>query len=195
MEVQGDNMEIRIVEEAGHETAIEGLGFSFTPECQLIEGFIEPKKPLYPTATALAKKDGGHNKFLESIVVWFDMRAPMYFWKQFDTYRIGVTKQSKSTMHSIMKRPLTTDDFSDDVLLDTILKLNSYINHKLFNKVIANLPEGYLQTRRVCTSYKVIRHIIKQRQNHKLGEWHEFCNFMKDMLKYPELLGEDIAKY
>lgn len=181
-------MEIRIIEEAGHLAAVTGMRFSHQTEIPLkaIEeaGAVDTK-----TTRALAKQDGGHNKFLESMMVWMDIRAPLYFWKQFDTYRIGVTKQSKSTMHSIMKRDLTHDDFAGELYVDTIELLNYDRERGNFKRLIENLPDSYLQTRRVCLSYKVIRHIIKQRDMHKLGEWHELCHFFKDNLKYPRLLG------
>ncbi len=183
-------MEIRIVEEAGHLTAIEAMAFSHQTECDL--QLIPSGDVNLKTAKTLASKDKGHNKFLESIMVWFDMRAPLYFWKQFDTYRVGITKQSKSTMHTLMKQLLWADDLVDTVSLEQIDYVNEAIKNGNFNEAIANLPEGYLQTRRVCCSYKTIRHIIQQRQHHKLGEWKEFCDFMKDMLEYPELLGGDI---
>ena len=95
-------MEIRIIEEAGHTAAITGMKFSHQGEGPLDEieevSYIDTK-----STRTLANKDGGHNKFLESIMVWMDIRAPLKWWKQFDTYRIGVTKQGKSTMHSVMK--------------------------------------------------------------------------------------------
>lgn len=186
-------MEIRIVEEAGHYSAVTGMRFSKQVECdlQLIEeaGAISTK-----TTRTLANKDGGHNKFLESIMVWFDIRASLKFWKQFDTYRVGITKQSKSTMHTLMKQELTKENF--DMYTDylTIGNVKRYIDTGDFDKATSNLPEGYLQTRRVCCSYKTLRHIIKQRQGHKLKEWAEFIDFMTTMLQKPELLGEDIVQ-
>ena len=181
-------MEIRIVEEAGHTAAVTGMKFSHQTECDLME-IEEAKYADTKTTRALAKQDSGHNKFLESIIVWVDIRAKLKFWKQFDTYRIGVTKQSKSTMHSIMKRPLTRDDFGYDIADRRVAHYNTLIAEGKFEEISDDLSEGYLQTRRVCLSYKVIRHIIMQRRNHKLPEWQEFCEFMKDMLKYPRLLG------
>ncbi len=158
-------MEIRIVEEAGYASALEGLSFSFQTECDLQIAATPLPLPVNRART-LAKLDKGHNKFLESIMVWFDMRAPLYFWKQFDTYRVGVTKQSKSTMHTLMKRQLTADDFTILVFSEARELVNSFIRSGDFDLAIANLPDGYLQTRRVCCSYKSIRHILQQRQHH-----------------------------
>jgi len=189
-------MEMRIILEAGHAYATKGMSFSHEQECPL-EGvdwvnFEEHGPP--KTAEVLSSKDGGHNKFLESCIVWFDIRAPLYFWKQFDTYRIGVTKQSKSTMHTLMRRELTLEDFTERVDIWAIADINDHIEEGDFQWVIENLPSGYLQTRRVCTSYKAIRTMIKQRQNHKLPEWEQFCTYMKDNLEFPELLGGDLVQ-
>lgn len=185
-------MQIRIIEEAGHTAAVTGLKFSMKPECNL--GDIEEVKyASTKTSRTLASKDGGHNKFLESIMVWMDIKAPLYWWKQFDTYRIGVTKQSKSTMHTLMKRSLTEYDFTGLVTAGAIFRVNCFIREGNFESAIANLPDGYLQTRRVCLSYKTIRHILKQRKHHKLNEWAAFMNFMQMNLKHPELLGGDIV--
>lgn len=181
-------MEIRIIEEAGHAAAVTGLRFSKQVECPLSD-IIEAVGVDTISTRALAKMDGGHNKFLESMIVWFDMRAPLYFWKQFDTYRVGITKNSKSTMHTLMKSDLGTPDFVELVDTDTVWKIKDYVAEGRFHQAIANLPDGYLQTRRICCSYKTIRHIVLQRRGHKLGEWATFCTYMKDNLKYPRLLG------
>jgi len=184
-------MEIRIIEEAGHCIAVQGMKFSHEIECRVEN--IPKYAHIDRTAITLASKDGGHNKFLESIMVWVDIRAKLKFWKQFDTYRVGVTKQSKSTMHSIMKRPLTNNDFDYDIPLGRLQSLNKNIELGHFEFVTDDLPEGYLQTRRVCMSYKVIRNIIKQRQAHRLPEWRFFIFYMLQNLRYPELLGGDIV--
>lgn len=178
-------MEIRILKEAGVEEAIGGMGFSYQLECPLDQVVtIGGMKG----AIALARKDGGHNKFLESIVVWMDIRAPMSFWKQFDTYRVGVTKLSKSTMHTIMKREIRASDFCCDVPIETLDLLNELRVRGEFEVVISLLPMGYLQTRRVCLNYKSLRNIILQRRWHKLPEWAEFIKEMGKLDSY-RLLG------
>lgn len=185
-------MEIKILEEAGHKLAVTGMMFSFQEECDLKDieevSYVDTKR-----ARTLSSRDGGHNKFLESIMVWMDIKAPLKFWKQFDTYRVGVTKQSKSTMHTLMKRVLDSDDFTDTVSPISITVVNEAIKKGDLEKATDNLPDGFLQTRRVCTNYKTIRNMIKQRQFHKLGEWKYFCNYMKKNLKHPRLLGGDIV--
>lgn len=184
-------MEMNIVEEAGHLSAVTGMRFSHKAECPLSE--VQEEQWANTVSTRmLAGRDGGHNKFLESIMVWVDIRAPLYFWKQFDTYRIGVTKQSKSTMHTLMKGSVANSGYSGSVLIRVIEVVNVLIKANRFEAAIANLPDGYLQTRRVCLSYKAIRGIILQRKGHKLSEWKELCTFFKENLKYPALLGGDI---
>ena len=143
---------------------------------------------LFKIAKRLCDKDNGHNKFLESIIVHLDIKAPRYMWQQIDTYRVGTTKQSESTMHTIMKRKLRLEDFQgvDEGIVEC---LNQAIDIGEFNYIKNNLPESFLQKRIVCTNYRVLRNIIKQRQNHKLQLWKDFCNEIKEQVAYPELLG------
>ena len=181
------NMKVEFIGEAGWNSALLGLGLSFglTSDKTLDDLESEEVAPgqewplherLYRRAWNLARLDNGHNKYLESIVVWIDITAPRYFWSQFDTYRVGTSKQSESTMHTIMKRHLTKDDFSDKVRQEIIDILNKMIDEKDFEGVKENLPEGFLQRRIVCTNYKVLRNMYHQRKNHKLKEWRFFCD-------------------
>lgn len=180
-------MEIKILHEAGYELALGGMAFSFQDECPLDD--IPPvTAKTIRRANRLANQDGGHNKFLESIVVWMDVRAPLKFWKQMDTYRIGLTKQSKSTMHRLMASELTEEHFTEAVHSMSINIVNHFIDKGDFTGACDNLPDGYLQTRRICTSYKVLRHIIAQRSAHKLGEWWDFCGAVLNSVEHPELL-------
>lgn len=174
-------MRVNIINEDGLDEAMLGLSLSYNKE-------IKNGDEMFAVAKKLASKDGGHNKFLESIVIWIDITAPRYWWQQFDTYRIGITKQSDSTMHTIMKRPLTQEDFETPIPEYLLMLLNAYIVQKNFDAIKNILPEGFLQRRVVCTNYKVIRNIIKQRETHKLKEWQVFCS-MREQLNTPELLG------
>jgi hypothetical protein len=136
----------------------------------------------------LAHKDGGHNKFLEGIVTWWMMALPRYLWQQFDTYRVGVTKQSESTMHTLMRRNLIQDDFVVDIYEPTLDRLNALIDTKNFEQAKAELPEGFLQRRMVCMNYKTIRNMILQRRNHKLQEWKMLLRAILDAIDHPDLL-------
>ena len=183
-------METNIINESGYKEAIIGIGYSY--------GITDIKK-LERVALSLADKDGGHNKFLESMQVWINIRAPRYFWAEFDTYRAGTTKQSESTIHTLTKAEITQDDFCHVIVKETIDYLNMLINKysteeepalkKLWFKAIkANLPEGYLQSRLVCTNYKVLRNIIWQRRNHRLQEWRDFIGALKEQVAYKDIL-------
>ncbi len=171
-------MEIKILNEAGFDEAL--LGLSLNKNQSLLN--------MDKVALKLCKLDGGHNKFLESIDVWLDITAPRYWWSQFDTYRVGITKQSESTMHTIMKQKLTNSNFNYNIDSNILDSLNIMINNKEFDKLKTNLPEGFLQRRIVKLSYKNIRNIIQQRKKHRLKEWHIFCEKMLELDKY-EYLG------
>lgn len=194
-------MQIKIVNEAGLEEALIGMKFSFQPECDINtipEAYdlqIERSAggdildQYMTTAKKLCKRDGGHNKFLEQIQVWMIIRAPLYFWKQFDTYRVGISKLSKSTMHTLMKRSLTNDDFEFNPTIDCLADLNQSRLDKNFHQMQGDLPQSFLQTRMVNTNYKVLRNTLLQRKGHRLKEWEYFITEVKSQLNNPELLG------
>ena len=161
---------------------------------------MEDTPRLAGVATKLAPKDGGHNKFLESMVVWLDIDAPRYWWSEFDTYRVGTTKQSESTMHTITHRLLSQSDFEEPVFSDTLNQLNGLIRtyqalnnkeekNKVFREIKVNLPEGFLQRRIVCTNYKVLKNMVWQRKTHRLQEWHQFITALTEQLECPDLIG------
>ena len=138
-----------------------------------------------------------HCKHLRMIYVWADITAPRYWWNEFDTYRNGVEKVSCSTMHKLMARPLTKDDFENDCLEPTYFRLvvdhlNSNMeayhrctdpDHKkeIWRRIIQELPQSYLQKRTVCMSYAALRNIVSQRQGHKLVEWEHFINWCQSL--------------
>ena len=146
---------------------------------------------------ALAKRlfDAGteHRKYLRQIFVTCDILAPLHWWKEFDTYKVGTTANSCSTMHKIHEKRFTIDDFSTDHLLgagkstleDVICELNyfreSYLEDKnklCWWQLIQLLPSSYNQLRTVTMNYEVLANIIRQRKNHKLDEWIVFCEIM-----------------
>ncbi len=187
-------MEVTVLGEAGYEWALRGIGKSFgVDDFERLEG----------VARRLHNKDGGHNKFLESMVVWLDICAPRYWWVEADTYRTGTTKQSESTIHTITKKELTEDDFEDPILEDAVDFMNdlirNYNKHKdagekeiaarHFRAIKNHLPEGYLQSRIMCTNYKVLRNIFVQRKNHVLTEWQYFIKEILDGVEHPEFLS------
>ena len=171
-------MEVKVLNEAGYDEALLGISLSFN----------QPLENMPRVATKLAHRDGGHNKFLESLVVWLDIEAPRYWWMEFDTYRVGTTKQSESTMHTILRSYLGQDNFEDEVYSCTLEALNTDIESKEFQKVKDNLPESFLQRRIVCTNYKTLRNIFIQRANHKLELWRIFIREVRNQINHPRLL-------
>lgn len=136
----------------------------------------------------LNKGGSPHNKFLRQIMCWVDITAPLTWWKQFDTYRFGVEKNAESTMHTITKYPFKLTDFSGGVWPKTIDDLNyvrerylmaedQRVKTEIWQEIIDNLPQSYLQKRTCMMSYQAIRSICQQRAGHKLGEWHEFIRW------------------
>lgn len=134
-----------------------------------------------------------HRKFLRMITVYADITAPLYWWKEFDTYKVGTVANSCSTMHTIHKRDLTMDDFSIDenaigYYVDLIYDLNAlrrkYCETKdieIFRTLIGMLPSSYNQKRTVMLNYEVLANIYKSRQGHKLKEWHEFIEWIEGL--------------
>lgn len=186
-------MRVQIIKECGYEEALFGTGLSFgiTADFDFLCEFTRSAQ--YPrmvrVCEKLAPKDGGHNKFLEMITVWLDIDAPRYVWSEFDTYRCGMTKLSESTIHTVTKRHLTVDDFeAKKIDLDYLAKINSVIDTGNMYLVKQMLPESFLQRRIVCTNYKSLKNIYFQRRNHRLPEWHIFCDVLKEDLEHFELI-------
>lgn len=156
---------------------------------------------------ALMKKlinaGGEHRKFMRMIVVWVDIEAPLYWWKQFDTYKIGTTANSCSTMHTIHDKPFEAGDFSFENVHpcdanDIVSRLNKIRmefmktkDKEYWNAIIQMLPESYNQKRTVCLNYEVLYNIYNQRRGHKLCEWHEFCKFIESLPYMEEFLKKE----
>ena len=156
-----------------------------------------------------------HRKFMRMITVYVDITAPLYWWKEFDTYKVGTVANSCSTMHKIHDKEFTLDDFSCEHLLESsdadwgdvvgksvlehvIFSLNVYRGLYLSTKdkkywwqMIQLLSSSYNQKRTVMLNYEVLANIYKSRRNHKLDEWHIFCDWIES-LPYSELItGEE----
>lgn len=150
-----------------------------------------------------------HRKFMRMIVVYCDITAPLYWWKEFDTYKVGTVENSCSTMHKIHTKEFTTDDFSHEHILQETFTglvnpttlLNGIVhalneNRKLYSQtknktywwqMIQLLPSSYNQKRTLLLNYEVLTNIYNSRRNHKLDEWHDFCDWIKT-LPYSELI-------
>ena len=142
-----------------------------------------------------------HMKFMRQIFVCVDITAPLYWWKEFDTYKIGTTANSTSTMHKLTSKPITREMFEwdgkwklhEDTIVDICEDLRqSYVmtNDKSYWRALVQiLPEAWLQTRTVTMSYANLRTIYFQRRNHKLLEWSEyFCDWVKSLPYAEELI-------
>lgn len=146
-----------------------------------------------------------HRKFMRMIIVYLDITAPLYYWKEFDTYKVGTVANSCSTMHKIADKEFTLEDFSCEHLenswlahlKETIRLLNeardayNWCNtdakKEWWWQMIQLLPSSYNQKRTVMLNYEVLANMYKSRRNHKLDEWHTFCDWI-EKLPYSELI-------
>lgn len=164
--------------------------------------------------TRLANGGPVHAKYRRMIPVWITLTAPLYWWKEFDTYKVGTVANSCSTMHKIQAKEFTYEDFSCDHmdrrsslhLKETIDLLNDYREKYLVAvktepetglsakdiwwQMIQLLPTSYNQKRTVMLNYEVLHNIYESRKNHKLDEWHVFCDWISE-LPYSELITGD----
>lgn len=160
--------------------------------------------------TRLRNAGTDHRKFMRMITVYLDITAPLYWWKEFDTYKVGTVANSCSTMHKIHAKEFTLDDFSHEHLFDEdSLGVHVY-SFDVFRQIIESLniareaflgtndkrywwqmiqllPSSYNQRRTVMLNYEVLANIYKSRRNHKLDEWHTFCEWIES-LPYSELI-------
>lgn len=183
--------------------------------CDLCDKYIG--KQDYNLMLKLSKAGTDHAKFMRYINVTLDINAPLYWWKEFDTYKVGTVANSCSTMHKIHEKEFTMEDFSTEhlslhslVVLEVILiTLNQYRNEYLKTKskpmkeeskrgelmkkywwqMIQLLPSSYNQKRTIQLNYQVLKNIYHARKNHKLDEWVEFCHWIES-LPYSELITE-----
>lgn len=154
-----------------------------------------------------------HRKYMRMMPVYVRITAPLYWWKEFDTYKVGVVANSCSTMHKIAEKEFTLEDFSHEhldirtrkILEETIKALNDYRNiyinynpddfeikgcpskNDIWWQMIQLLPSSYNQTRNVMMNYEVLANIYRQRKGHKLDEWREVCKWIES-LPYSELI-------
>ena len=150
----------------------------------------------------LVKSGTDHSKFMRMINITFDIIAPLYWWKEFDTYKVSSVRNSCSTMHKIAEKEFTLDDFSHEqlnldsmkMLKKTVEILNFYRNEFIETKskntwwqMIQLLPSSYNQRATVQLNYAVLRNMYHARKNHKLDEWKSFCKWIES-LPYSELI-------
>lgn len=157
----------------------------------------------------LVRAGSDHRKFLRQIMVSMDITAPLYWWKEFDTYKVGTVANSCSTMHKIHAKPITREDFSfdgrDDLDFDDELYVDDYAEYiklddltvvmceylrskyvnsgdkRYWRYLIQILPESYNQLRTVTLNYEVLLNMYRTRKDHKLDEWRKFCDTVSEL--------------
>ena len=155
-----------------------------------------------------------HRKFMRMIVVYADITAPLYWWKEFETYKVGTVANSCSTMHKIADKEFTVDDFSYEhlgydgrAILDDIIGYLNFYREKYIDKGLESwnelnskkdiwwqriqlLPSSYNQKRTVMMNYEVLANIYKSRKDHKLDEWRDFCKWVETLPHSELITGE-----
>ena len=160
----------------------------------------------YDLMNRLRNAGRDHRKFMRMITVYMDIIAPLYWWKEFDTYKVGTVANSCSTMHKIAAKEFTLEDFSHEhledseihilILLDRIINILNFARDMYLETkskewwwhMIQLLPSSYNQRRTVMLNYEVLANIYKSRKAHKLDEWREFCKIIIEKLPYSELI-------
>ena len=156
-------------------------------------------------ARRLANAGSDHRKFLRQIFVSVDITAPLYWWKEFDTYKVGTVANSTSTMHRIHTKPFSREDFSCDrmdegglAMLDAVIAymeserlkfLADKENRQPWHNIIQILPTSYNQMRTVTMNYENLTNIYYARRNHKLAEWHTLCDWILTLPYACELIA------
>ena len=160
----------------------------------------------------LVKAGTDHRKFMRMIVVYVDVTAPLYWWKEYDTYKVGTVANSCSTMHKVHAKEFTLDDFSHEHLstgeygnlemLKAIVMVLNVAREKFIEsndkdewwQMIQLLPSSYNQRRTLMLNYEVLANIYRSRRNHKLDEWHTFCDWVESLPESHLITGKERCK-
>jgi hypothetical protein len=211
-------MSVTVRLEAGYDLALYGMSLSFKDrayppddwwafchkaDCDTCgfsagcSGKLGRFRRMARIAETNANRGGGHNKFRRQIMLWLDIELPRYVWSELDTYKVGTTAQSESTMHTLLRRPMTLEDCEPDAItLEMLEFVNERIERARDSKVQdirgakQVVPESYLQRRLVTCNYEVLAAIINQRRNHRLPQWKSFIDSIYAQVAHPELLPE-----
>ena len=186
-----------------NETDVE---FGYPPNIEYVVGVND-----LDLMTRLRNAGTDHRKFMRMITVYVDITAPLYWWKEFDTYKVGTVANSCSTMHKIAEKEFTLEDFSCEHIGDVpncdpmyysalegvIMALNEarhcYLDtkdKKYWWQMIQLLPSSYNHKRTIMLNYEVLANMYKSRKNHKLDEWHTFCDWIKSLPHSELITGE-----
>lgn len=161
-------------------------------------------------AKRLAKAGSDHRKYLRQIFVSVDVTAPLYWWKEYDTYKVGTTANSCSTMHKIHAKKFELDDFSHEKMsYAATIAFENYIaflehcreryietkNKQHWDDMIQMLPTSYNQMRTCTLTYENLMNIYHARKNHKLTEWHTYCDWIETLPYFKEIcLGGETSE-
>ncbi len=157
-------------------------------------------------AKRLAHAGSDHRKYLRMVFVSVDITAPLYWWKEYDTYKVATVANSTSTMHKIASKPFSLDDFSCDHMTSATLEFMKTVVERLeslrlsyletkskdtWYDMIQLLPSSYNQMRTCTFNYETLINIYRARKNHKLEEWHTFCDWIQTLPYAQELITFD----
>lgn len=160
-------------------------------------------------AKRLCSAGTDHRKFIRMIFVSVDITAPLYWWKEYDTYKVGTVANSTSTMHKITSKPFELSDFSVDHMndegiraMEKLIETLEYLrlrfvetkDKELWYTIIQLLPSSYNQMRTCTLNYENLVNIYYARRNHKLSEWHEYCDWAKALPYFEELFISESEK-
>ena len=204
-------MKVKVIYESDIDAALLGTGLSFGRTSDMSIEDIQDNKDgirdkMLDVVRKLAPMGNGHNKAIRQVIIALDVTAPLYWWKQMATYQVGTVTQSESTMHTIMKKPFTPDDFEldhpDSPFVRTFIGVlnslrtaylesdNAAEKRVMWRDLIQYLPESYLQRRIITANYETLRCIFRQRKGHKLDEWATFIDDVYNGLKYNEFVRD-----
>ena len=202
-------LDAKILDVQGFEQAIKGMRNSRNSWSRMdsIDNIVGPND--LKLMNRLFRSGTEHRKYARMITVWIDINAPLYWWKEFDQYKIGTVSNSCSAMYTLMNKPFELKDFSFDKLnghgnyaqsvIDDLNELREQCSKEtdvktkkdLWYSIVQLLPESYNQTRTIMLNYEVVARIIQQRKGHKLDEWKQLIDVLKELPYINEIMGED----
>lgn len=199
-------LKVRILDVQGFEHAIKGMRNSRNSWSRMdsVDDIVGPND--LKLMNRLFNAGTEHRKYARMITVWIDINAPLYWWKEFDQYKIGTVSNSCSTMYTLMNKPFELKDFSVDKLytfgdsincvIDDLNELRQLclketdpkIKKELWYAIVQLLPESYNQRRTIMLNYEVVARIIQQRKGHKLEEWKQLIDVLKQLPYINEIM-------
>lgn len=199
-------LDATVLDVRGFEQAIKGMRNSRNSWSRMdsVDDIVGPND--LKLMNRLFKSGTEHRKYARMITVWIDINAPLYWWKEFDQYKIGTVSNSCSTMYTLMNKPFELKDFSFDKLnghgnyaqrvINDLNELREQcsketdpkIKKELWYSIVQLLPESYNQRRTIMMNYEVVARIIQQRKGHKLEEWKQLIDVLKQLPYINEIM-------